>query len=486
VRAGAAEAHVEARLVGTDDDEVVLARTVPASGRSRAYVDGRMATAGELADRAKGLVDLHGQHAHQALLTPAAQRDALDRFAGSPAADALAAYRAARADIAGIDESLAALGGDARARAREIELLRYQADEIAAAAIVDADEDDRLRAEEERLADADAHRDALDAAYTVVSGAALDAVGSAFAALSGRAGLEQHANRLHAIQAELDDASHDLRTAAEGAIADPERLAAVHARRRVLRELLRKYGATLGEVLAYHDEVAARLAELESYEARAAELEMARAEAEQAADAAAGRLSAARRAAAGDLAAAVEERLRRLAMPRARLEVTVEPGDAGEDGADRVTFLLAANPGEPSRPLGKVASGGELSRAMLALRVALAGRAGRQVGEAVLVFDEVDAGIGGEAGAAVGRELAELAAAGQVLCVTHLAQVAAHADAQLVVRKGETGGRTVAVLEPVEGDARVAELSRMLAGVEASSHARRHAEELLAGAERRR
>jgi DNA repair protein RecN (Recombination protein N) len=173
--------------------------------------------------------------------------------------------------------------------------------------------------------------------------------------------------------------------------------------------------------------------------------------------------------------------MRRLAMAAAQLDVVVEAAEPGEDGADRVVFLLAANAGEAAQPLAKVASGGELSRAMLGLRVALAERGGRGRGP-VLVFDEVDAGIGGEAGAAVGRELAGLAQSAQVLCITHLAQVAACADAQVVVRKAEKAGRTTATARAVLSEDRVAELSRMLAGVEDSAHARRHAEELLSEA----
>jgi DNA repair protein RecN (Recombination protein N) len=182
--------------------------------------------------------------------------------------------------------------------------------------------------------------------------------------------------------------------------------------------------------------------------------------------------------AAGALAEAVQERLRRLAMAGAELAVSVQPAEPGEDGADRVVFELSANRGEPALPLAKVASGGELSRAMLALRVVLAQRGSRGRGP-VLVFDEVDAGIGGEAGAAVGRELAALAESAQVLCITHLAQVAACAGTQIVVRKSERGGRTLASAQVARGEDRVGELSRMLAGVEGSDHARRHAEELL-------
>src|SRR5262249_19716757 len=254
---------------------------------------------------------------------------------------------------------------------------------------------------------------------------------------------------------------------------DPGRLEEIRARRALLRELTRKYGETLSDVRAYADEARLRLTELEGYEARASELERAREVIRQQAADAAAELSRARRAGSGALAEAVTPHLRELAMPAAAFEVVVEPVEPTDDGADRVTFLISANPGEPPRPLGKVASGGELSRAMLAARVVLS------EAPPTLVFDEVDAGIGGEAGAAVGRLLADLAGIHQVLVVTHLAPVAAYADAQVVVEKRDQGKRTGASAETVTGEGRVRELSRMLAGVGESAHARSHAAELL-------
>jgi DNA repair protein RecN (Recombination protein N) len=481
VRDGATEARVDGRFVDvTTGEEVVLARAVPVDGRSRAYVDGRLATVGELAERGAALVDLHGQRSHQSLLSPSVQRSALDRFAGPPASEALPAYRAARADERRLEAELAALGGDDRARARELDLLRFQIDEIEAAGLSDPGEDIALEAEEAILADAAAHREALAAAQGAVAGAGLDAVGAAVAALAGRAPFEALAGRLRSAQVELADLGRELRLAQEQVTSDPERLDAVRARRHLVRELGRKYGETLDEVIAYGQDARRRLAELEGYEERARALEQERRAAREAAASASGRLSRARRAAAGPLAAAIAPHLRDLAMAQGRFEVVVEPNEPGDDGADDVTFLLGANPGEPARPLARVASGGELSRAMLALRVVLS------AAPPTLVFDEVDAGIGGEAGTAVGRLMADLAPRHQVLCVTHLAQVAAFADAQVVVEKREEGGRTVAITTPVTGEERVTELSRMLAGVGESQHARDHAAELMDTAGRAR
>jgi DNA repair protein RecN (Recombination protein N) len=359
-------------------------------------------------------------------------------------------------------------------------LLRFQIDEIDTASIDDTGEEVALEAEEALLADASAHRAALAAAFDAIEGAALDAVGEAVSALDGRAPFAELTERLRATQSELADLERELRLADEAVPDDPARLEQVRARRQLLRDLRRKYGETLDEVRAYATEAKRRSEELEGFEARAAALEADRAAANERAAAAAARLTDARRDAAGALAEAVTAHLRELAMPAAHLEVVIEPGALTDDGADEVVFLLAPNPGEPAKPVVKAASGGELSRAMLALRLVLS------EAPATLVFDEVDAGIGGEAGTAVGRLLADLGTRHQVLCVTHLAQVAAFADAQVVVEKQEEGGRTVASATAVAGDDRLTELSRMLAGVGESAHARSHAAELLDRAARRR
>jgi DNA repair protein RecN (Recombination protein N) len=477
VRPGADEAWVEGRFV-VGDDEVVLARAVPASGRSRAYVDGRLAPVAALAEQGGALVDLHGQHAHQRLLSGVHQRAALDAFGNVD----LRPLDEARARVRAIDGQLALLGGDERARAREIDLLRFQVDEIDAARIESEDEDERLRVEEERLADATAHRQAAAAAYAALAddGGASDAIGTALGAVTGRAPLAGLEARLRGLAAEVAEAGADLRAAAEELEDDPERLAALRTRREQLHQLQRKYGDTLAEVLTFGDEARGRLEELESHDRRAAELDRQRAAAVAAVAEAERAVGAARRAAAPALATAVESHLRDLAMPKARIEVTVGDDDPG----DAVTFLLGANPGEPALPLSKVASGGELARTMLACRLAL--RDAGTGGAPVVVFDEVDAGIGGAAALAVGRSLAALADPLQVLVVTHLPQVAAFADCHIAVGKDERDGRTVADAAVLDSEQRVAELSRMLSGMPESDTAREHAAELLAGAARER
>ena len=474
VRPGAEEAWVEGRFV-TDDGEHVLARAIPSgSGRSRAYVDGRMAPVSALAELGAQLVDLHGQHAHQSLLAAVVQRAALDAYATIDHGP----YDDARQRIKDIDRTLDALGGDARARAREIDLLRFQLDEIDHAGIDDVDEVERLTKEDERLASAGATREAAAAVHELLAGdgGVAERLGEAVAALGTLSALAEPAVRLRALQAEVSDAAGELRETSETLDDDPERLAAVQARRQQLRDLCRKYGETLTDVLAFATETRARLDELESHEVRVAALEQERAGAEKAARAAAGAIARARRAAAPKLASEIEARLRELALPSARIDVAV----GGEDPGDDVSLLFAANKGEPLLPLTKVASGGELARTMLAARLVLT------AGPPTLVFDEVDAGIGGSAAVAVGKSLAALASSHQVFVVTHLPQVAAYADAHVAVTKREVKGRTVASAAALDDAARVVELSRMLSGQPTSATARDHAEELLSTAARDR
>ena len=473
VRPGAEEAWVEGRFALDGADEVILARAVPARGRSRAYIDGRMAPIAAVAERGADLVDLHGQHAHQSLLAPAVQRAALDQYAGVD----LGPMEEARARLRTVTESLRGLGGDARTRAREVDLLRFQITELDAAGLDDPDEEEKLTQTETVLAEAGAWRQAAVQAHEHLQGdgGAGDAVGRALAAIRTRgpaAGpFADVARRLTDVAAELADAAADLRDAGEAISDDPEQLTAVQDRRHLLRELRRKYGDTLGDVISFATAARERLAELESFEARAAHLEIARQEAEQAIADQAGAVARARRAAAPGLGAAIEAHLAGLALPRARFGVSV----GGEGPADDVVFGFSANPGEPVLPLAKVASGGELARVMLAARLVLT------AGPPTLVFDEVDAGIGGEAAQAVAESLARLARepGRQVVVVTHLAQVAAVADAQVAVTKLEESGRTVARARSVDGDDRVRELGRMLSGRPDSTSARDHARELL-------
>ncbi|MDG2428757.1 MAG: DNA repair protein RecN [Acidimicrobiales bacterium] len=465
VRPGSAEAVVEGRFV-FGEDEHVLRRVVPVDGRSRAYVNGHLETASTLAEVAGRLVDLHGQHAHQRLLGAVAQRDALDQFGAID----LHPLVSARRRVAEIDTELSSFGGDERARAREIDLLRFQVSELDEAGLTDSAEDDRLAAEENVLGDAVAHREALAAAIALLDGdgPASDAIGRALLALESRSPFDSSVARLASVAAELSDTVSDLRNIAERLEEDPGRLDAVGGRRRLLAELRRKYGDDLASVMAYQTEVAERLAALEDHEARAAALDAERLAAEAACVEAAATVRAARQRAAPDLANQICEHLHTLAMPRATVEVEV----AGEAG-DQVEFRLAPNSGSALLPLSRVASGGELARTMLAVSMVLT------ASPPVQLFDEVDAGVGGEAAHRIGDALAKLAVGRQVLVVTHLAQVAAYADHQILVAKVDDGDRTVASVRPLGTDERVVEISRMLSGSPDSETARGHASELL-------
>ncbi len=471
VRTGATEARVEGRFVD-GDDEIVLARVIPVDGRSRAYVNGRLATVSTLAEHGVRLVDIHGQHAHQSLLNVAAQRGALDRFADVD----LEPLREARAQLTEIDASLAALGGDVRTRAREVDLLRFQLEELDAAAVTGPDEDDELERLEDVLSGAQAHRAAASVAVDALTDddGALDAVRGAIAALGARGPFAELATRLKGVAVDLDDVAAEIRRMADGIDDDPARLAEVTERRQLLRNLRRKYGDTLADVLEFHERTRERLTELEGYDQAVERLERERERAMRDERRAAAAVGSARRAACEPLAAAVQAGLRELAMPRAEIVVDVGADDPG----DEVTFLLAANPGTPPLPLHKVASGGELARTMLALRLVLIEAPG------TLVFDEVDAGIGGSAATAVGAALAQLSRTHQVFVVTHLAQVAAMADQQVQVTKhverDGDGERTTARAVVLGPEARVAEVARMLSGSPDSSAAREHAAELLA------
>lgn len=471
VRPGASEARVEGRFV-VGGEETVVARVIPPDGRSRAYVNGRLATVGTLAELGERMVDLHGQHAHQGLLSAKEQREALDRYCATD----LQPLRDARARLTEIDAALAALGGDARARAREIDLLRFQTAELAAAGIESDDEDRRLEALHDTLAGAVEYRAVGEESLVMLTddGGATEALGMAVRRLASSAPFSAVADRLRAVQAELSDVIGELRSTTEAIDEDPQRLAATRERLQLLRDVRRKYGDSLADVLAFHREVDERLAELEGYEGAVERLEQQRLEAQRIERAAAAVVAATRRSGAATLGREVAMHLRELAMPHARIEVVVGDDDPGDD----VTFLLSANPGSPLLPLSRVASGGELARTMLALRLVLS--------EApdTLVFDEVDAGLGGAAAVAVGNKLASLGDERQVLVVTHLAQVAALADTHVMVRKSVEGhhtgeGTTSASAEVLNPQARIEEVARMLSGDASSASARQHAAELI-------
>ena len=481
-----------------DDDgaTLIVSRSVSAEGRSRAYAGGHSVPVSLLTYLADDLVAVHGQADQQQLLRPGRQRESLDRFAGPALAAVAADYHRAYQRHREVRGELEELTGRARERAQEAEDLRRGAAEIERLEPV-AGEDLELRAEEERLANADGLHTAASAAHDALLGDpssgsydlpdAVSLLAGATQALEAVAGhdpvLAGLAGRLAEAAYLISDIGAELASYVESVEADPARLAVVQQRRADLTRLIRSYGAggdrDVAAVLEWARQAGSRLGELDGDDDRIAGLA---AEAEQLGVTVAelaGQLTTLRREAAARFAAEVTGELAALAMPHASLTVAVTPQeDFGPHGADEVEIRLAAHPGAPALPLAKGASGGELSRVMLAIEVVFAGADPVPT----FVFDEVNAGVGGKAAVEIGRRLARLARLAQVIVVTHLPQVAAFADTHLVVEKAGDGSVTRSGVTRLDDAGRVTELSRMLAGLEDSEYGRAHAGELLTAA----
>jgi len=496
---------------GDAEDNLILARTLSVEGRSRAHVGGRTAPVSVLAEIGELLVAVHGQSDQWRLRQPEQHRVLLDRFAGELVAEPLARYTTLYDEFHALGAELRHLRGLARDRAREVDLLRTGLEEIEA---IDpqSGEDLDLRAEDERLAHTDGLRASAGQAHALIAGgqdslyvgagegsnggdvagqlgSARDALAPMTAHDPALADLDRRLQELGYLTADLGT---DLAEYLSDVDVDPARLAWVQNRRADLSRLQRKYGDTADDVLAWAKESAARLTELEGVDDRVDGLQIRLKALREELTGSAGELSAARMLAAADLGVRVTTELSHLAMGKAVVQVGVtrrpDPdgltlqGEAeavrfSRHGVDDVEILMAANPGEPARSVAKAASGGELSRVMLALEVVTG------CGDVpTFVFDEVDAGVGGKAALDVGARLAALAASAQVIVVTHLAQVAAYADRHLVVRKTDDGHITASGVTAVTGVERLRELARMMAGVEDSDVAVEHARELLAQA----
>lgn len=513
VRAGCAQASAEgwfeleaddpvAAIVrdagGLVDEEGLTAARIIAS-RARSVLGGRGVPTALMGQVVGQLLAIHGQH--EQTRVGARALELLDAYAGPPAQHERAEVAAAFARVRSAEAELSELRTGAMARARELDMLTFSLEEIAA---VDPQpgEDAALAAEAERLAHADALVTAARAARQAVvadddpdlAADAMTLLASARRALESAVGhdpaLGEPAAAIGSVMVQLAEVAADLASYAEDVDSDPRRLAVVQERQAALAKLTRKYGADVDEVLAWSAEAAARVARLSSADDRIEALSAQVAGLRTELAVAAGRLRGLRLAAAGLFAEQVGRELAALAMPRARVafEVATVPDAAGlvvpgidgpvavrATGIDDVTLMLAANPGAPPRPISQAASGGELSRVMLAIQVVLAGADPVPT----MVFDEVDAGVGGAAAIELGRRLQRLGASTQVIVVTHLAQVAAFADRHLVVTKDSEGSVTVSSVQAVEGEPRVRELARMMAGIADSGAAAAHVAELL-------
>lgn len=471
----------EAGLAAEDGGEVVVRRELARSGRHRAFVNDSPVTVALLERLGDVLLEVHGQHEHQRLLEPARQLELLDRFADAEEAVARvgalhAKYRAAR------EEAELTRTAD-RDRAQREDLLRFQVGELDAARLRPGEEE-ALRAEARRLQHAERFMNGLAEAAALLQDAPQSAGERLARALKivhdlGRLDPEFAApgEALEAARVQIDEALGAIRRLRDGVSAEPGRLDSVHERLDALARLKRKYGDSEAAMLEFRADAARELERLERHEEVIAAQERVLGELAGELAAAAGALSDRRRAAATKLAGQVQKALRALGMERAEFEVALERlPEPGPRGVDRAELRLSTNPGEEVRPLARVASGGELSRTMLALKSVLA-RADRMP---ILIFDEVDAGIGGRVASVVAQTLAAASDGRQVLCVTHLAPIAAVADQHLQVTKSVRAGRTRVAVEPLDAGARVEEVARMLGGASITAAARQHARDLLA------
>jgi DNA repair protein RecN (Recombination protein N) len=515
VRHGADRARVEAVFTVDDTDErlrealetagveaedgvLILSRELTAAGKGSVRINGRPATVGMLKGLGDALVDIHGQHEHQSLLAVERHADILDAWCGPDALALKAAVAEAHRRVSEARRELEALQQDARERARTLDLLGFQRDEIDAAK-PEPREEEELMAERLRLAGAERLFEAASGAYAALhggaaparggklglsasggeGGGALDLLSTAVAEVEHAAKIDERLTPLlESLQNALyvaEDAAREVRAYRDEIEFNPERLEEIEARLDTLKTLKRKYGDTLEEVLRYREEIGTRLETLENAEERIAALqgEVDRAQGEL--DKRAAKLTTARKKAAEPFAKAIMKELADLAMTATRFSVAVEPRPATARGADHVEFLISPNPGVPLKPLAKIASGGEISRVMLAMKSVLS----RTLSVPTLIFDEIDTGIGGRTGTVLGEKLHALSAAAQILCITHLPQIAARGDHHFQIEKTARKDRTEVRVASLTPDDRVGEIARMLGG-EASDTVLQHAREMLA------
>ncbi len=469
------------------ESEIVLGRRIGASGRTGAFIGGRAASAADLRALGSRLLAFYGQHEHRRLTLASAQLEILDGFAGAAQLELRERYRAAHAEVGRVARELAELREREGARERDLDLLRFELSEIEATA-PDAAEEAELAQERERLRHAESLRDASARALAALNGEADEggaraALAAAEAGLGGMQGVDREldaiAERLGAAAVELEELARDLDGHLEAVEAEPGRLEMVEERLDAIERLKRKHGGSVEQVLEHAEHCRAEVARLENAGEIAASLQARLHEVSAERAALAKKLTAARRAGGKKLATRLAGELAELAMDGASLEVRLEPhpDGFGATGAETIEFWVATNPGMPASPLKDAASGGELSRIMLALTGLARGDARR-----TLVFDEIDAGVGGATARAVGERLRRVGEARQVICITHLPQVASLAGTHFRIEKHSGAGEARASVEQVAGSELVAEIVRMLGGERGDEVASRHAEELLKAA----
>jgi DNA repair protein RecN (Recombination protein N) len=467
--------------------ELVVGRRVSASGRTSAFLGGRSASAPDLQALGSRLLAFYGQHEHRKLTLSTAQLETLDGFAGERHLECRRAYREAHAEVLRVGRELEGVREREGARVRDLDLLRYELDEIVAAQ-PDADEEGELAAERERLRHGESLRGAAAEALAAVSGdgeaaGAAEAMGSAEAALAAREGVDPALDKLAEVatglRLELQDLAGELRGYAEGIEAEPGRLEQVEERLDAMDRLKRKHGGSIESVLAHAEHCRAEIDGIEGADQTTERLEADLAKAMRTRTDLAGGLSEVRAKSAKRLETRIAKELDQLGMSGAKLKISLEPHPDGFGalGQERVGFRVATNPGMPTSPLRDAASGGELSRLMLAL----AGQ-GAPGGAATYVFDEIDAGVGGNTARTVGERLRALGNERQVLCITHLPQVASMAQSHFRIEKSIDRGQATATVARVDGDELVAEIVRMLGGGDGDQAADRHARELLKAA----
>jgi DNA repair protein RecN (Recombination protein N) len=469
-----------------DGEEVVLARRVAASGRSAAFLAGRAASAADLRTLGPRLLAFYGQHEHRRLTLASVQAEVLDAHAGADHLELREAYSEVHSRVSAIERELSAIQEREGARERDLDLLRFELDEIDELSPDPAEHADLL-AERGRLRGVEGLREGAAAALHALAGAedgeggAVALLGEAETALARASGvdpkLDAVGSRAAALGVELADVAAELRSCADGLEADPERLQAVEERLDAVDRLLRKHGGSIEAVLEHADRCRSEIARLEGAGERIDSLEAELGEFSERRAGLGEKLTASRKAASGSLEKELTAALGELAMEGARVEVELRPHPEGfgPGGRETVELRVATNPGLPPGPLGDIASGGELSRVMLAL--AALGAAGEP---ATLVFDEIDAGVGGRVARSVGERLRSLGREHQVVCITHLPQVASLADAHFRVHKSAAGQTALAAVDRVEGEELVGEIVRMLGAAGDDETAEQHARELLA------